>query len=157
MSGLCNIFFHFFFFNDNNRGERKKWPIYPSGSNPALLCDFTSTPAMQYFGNMSPHTVDVQSLRELMQSLSFDLMRSMQSERQCCITEIIFHIEYPHKQASGLKFTCLPTKAYPNLVSVCISSKLESLIQIPTTGILMLTLLFHFNLTIKILRTVYNM
>lgn len=54
--------------------EREKTGLfYPFGSNSTLLWDFTSTPAMQYFGNMSSHRVDAQSLRELMQSLSFDL------------------------------------------------------------------------------------
>lgn len=45
----------------------------------------------------------MQLLEELMQSLSFDLMRFMQSERQFRITEIILHIEYPHKDASDFK------------------------------------------------------
>ena len=44
----------------------------------------------------------------------------MQSERQFCITEIILHIEYPHKDALfffykdalDLKFTSHPTRAY---------------------------------------------
>lgn len=106
---------------------------------------------MQYFGNMSSCRVDVQSLEELMQSLSFDLMWFMQSEKQFRIAEIILHIEYAQKDASDLNSPAHPTRVYQKLNSVSVSFRLESLTQIPTTGILMLVLLFHFKLTIKIL------
>lgn len=46
-----------------------------------------------------------------MQSLSFDLMWFMQSEKQFCITEIILHIEYSHKDALDLKFTLSPNQS----------------------------------------------
>lgn len=61
------------------------------------------------------HRVDVQSLKALIQSLSVDSMWFMQSERQFFITEIILHIEYPHKGASDLKFTFHPTRAQQKL------------------------------------------
>lgn len=83
-----------------------------SSSNPTVLWEFVNTLAMQYFGSMSSHRVDVQSGKELMQSFSFDWMGFMQSERQLCITKIILHIEYPHKVVLDLKFTSYPTKVY---------------------------------------------
>lgn len=48
-----------------------------------------------------------------MQSFSLDWIGFMQSERKFCITELILHTEYPHKDASDLKFTLLPYQSVP--------------------------------------------
>jgi hypothetical protein len=130
--------------------------FHSSNSNSIVLSDFISTPTRQYFGNMSLHTLDVQSLRELMQSLQFVIVWFMQSERKFHTAKIILHIEYPGKCAAHLKCTSHAIIVLPNINGVSISFELESLIQISTTDIVMLNLLFYFKLTIKLRWTVHK-